>query len=158
MPLFLFHLLEWMDQPYDLNIKAINARWAKKVNIDSWGQLIIKYTDKAVDRITKAPKTGIYPMQDDGTILFSRMDTHRRAVESEKEAFFLRISDVGGYRYEGADLGILVTRGRMMTDKFKLNERAKKWISAIRNEFEAMPLETVASPVQPLEIGGFKML
>ncbi len=158
MPLFLFHLLEWMDQPYELNVKAINARWAKKVNVDSWGQLIIKHTDKTVDKITKAPRTGIYTMHEDGSISFSRMDTHRRAVESENEAFFLRISDVNNYRYEGADLGILVTRGRLMTNKFKLNERAQQWIAAIRNEFEAMPLDTVASTPMPMEIGGFKML
>ena len=28
-------------------------------------------------------------------------------------------------------MGILVTRGRMMTDDFELNERSKKWIAAI---------------------------
>ena len=159
MPLFLFHLMEWMDVPYELNVKQINARWAKKENTDSWGQMVIKHTDKTVDKITVAPKSGIYTMNEDGTITFSRMDTHRRSVESEKEAFFLRISDVDNYRYEGADLGILVMRGRLMSDSFKLNERAGKWIDAIRNEFQAAPLDSFAAPLaQPLEIGGFKML
>ena len=64
------------------------------------------------------------------------MDTHRRAVESENEAFFLRISDIDNYRYEGADLGILVMRGRLMTDDFKLKKRAEKWINAMRGKFE----------------------
>ncbi len=159
MPLFLFHLMEWMDQPYELNVKAINARWAKKENTDSWGQMVIKHTDKMVDKIIKAPKSGIYHMNEDGTITFSRMDTHRRSVESENEAFFLRISDVDNYRYEGADLGILVMRGRLMSDSFKLNARAEKWINAMRNEFVGVPLDSLAAPeAHPLEIGGFKML
>ncbi len=158
MPLFLFHLLEWMDQPYDLNVKSLNARWAKKENRDSWSQLIIKHTDKTVDKITEAPKSGIYKMNDDGTIDFSRMDTHRRAVESENEAFFLRISDVGNYRYEGADLGILVVRGRLMTDDFKLKKRAEKWINAIRSKFKAESFENLPMENHPAEIGGFKML
>ncbi len=158
IPLFLFHLLEWMDQPYELNVKKLNRRWAKKENVDSWGQLIIKHTDKTVDKITEAPRSGIYKMKEDGTVEFSRMDTHRRAVESENEAFFLRISDVGNYRYEGADLGILVMRGRLMTDDFKLKKRAEKWIDAIRSKFKAKPFESLPTQNSGTEIGGFKML
>jgi hypothetical protein len=37
---------------------------------------------------------------------------------------FSYISKVGDL-YEGADMGILVSRGRMMTDDFKKNARAK---------------------------------
>lgn len=159
MPLFLFHLLEYMDQPYELNVKKLNTRWAKKENIDSWSQLVIKHTDKTVDKITEAPQSGIYKINKEGEIEFSRLDTHRRAVESEDEAFFLRISDKDNYRYEGADLGILVMRGRLMTDDFKLKKRAEKWINAIRGKFEGVPLENITpETTQPMEIGGFKML
>ncbi len=159
MPLFLFHLLEWMDQPYELNVKSLNARWARRENIDSWSQLVIKHNYKTVDKITEAPRSGIYKMNTDGTVVFSRMDTHRRAVETENEAFFMRISDKDNYRYEGADLGILVLRGRLMTKNFKLNGRAEKWISAMRGKFNAEPLQqnTEQKNLQP-EIGGFKML
>lgn len=159
MPLFLFHLLEYMDQPYELNVKQLNSRWAKKENIDSWSQLVLKHTEKTVDKITEAPPSGIYRMNDDESIEFSRLDTHRRAVESEDEAFFLRISDKDNYRYEGADLGILVLRGRLMTDDFKLKKRAEKWIRAIRSKFKGQPLEHGNVPeIESKEIGGFKML
>lgn len=80
-------------------------------------------------------------MFDNGHIQFDRMDTHRRAVESENEAFFLHISKVGDYLYEGADMGILVSRGRMMTDDFKINGRAKNWINAIRNKYVSQIVE-----------------
>jgi len=159
MPLFLFHLMEWMDYPYTLNVKRINARWAKKENIDSWGQLIVKHTAETVDKITKAPKSGIYKMNPDGTITYARLDTHRRAVESEEEAFFLRILDKDNYQYEGADLGILVMRGRLMTNKFKLNKRAEQWINAIRAEFTSEPyVNDNSTEHKPLEIGGFKLM
>ena len=36
----------------------------------------------------------------------------KKRGENENEAFFLRIMRPGDYRYEGADIGILVTRGR----------------------------------------------
>jgi hypothetical protein len=124
-----------MDVDYKLSVKSINDRWARQENIDGWSQLIIKHTEDTVEHISEAPASGIWKMFDNGHIQFDRMDTHRRAVESENEAFFLRISRKGDYLYEGADMGILVTRGRMMTDDFKLNGRAKAWIEAIRGKY-----------------------
>ncbi len=137
-PLFLFHLLEYMDVPYDVAVDELNQRWSEPENIDAWSQLILKYTADTVGVVTEAPPTGIWRMDEAGQIGFSRFDTHRRAVESEGEAFFLRITGVGDYWYEGADLGILVTRGRLMTDDFELNERARAWISGIKSRFEAV--------------------
>ncbi len=146
-PLFIFHLLEFSGQPFSLDIKALNRRWSDSANIDSWSQMVIKHTDDTVDRLTEAPETGIYRLSDTGEVEFDRFDYHRRAVESEQEAFFLRILKTGDYRYEGADLGILVTRGRSMTSRFNLNRRAKKWIDGIKSKFKAQPLPAAeASP------------
>ncbi|MDA0745535.1 MAG: biotin carboxylase, partial [bacterium] len=158
-PLFLFHLLEWFDVEYELSVRQINQRWAREENIDSWSQLVIKHTEDTVEILTRAPQTGIWKMDDAGEVSFSRLDSHRRAVESEQEAFFLRISDVGNYWYEGADLGILVTRGRLMTDDFQLNERAKAWIRGIRSQFEARDPDVIPTPAAPaIEVGQFKIL
>lgn len=158
IPLFLFHILQWMNVDSKYSVKEINKRWSRPENIDTWGQMVIKHTGNDIKKITKAPRSGIYEIDKNGKIMYSRMDSHRRAVESESEAFFLRILKEDDYWYDGADLGILVMRGRMMTDDFQLRERAKKWISAIRNEFDAkdddgLPEETRKS----MEIGGFKM-
>jgi len=158
-PLFLFHILEWMDRDYKFSVNAINARWAKPENIDSWSQLVIKHVDDDLRIVQSAPRSGIWRMQPDGRVQFNRMDTHRRAVESEQEAFFLRISGKGDYLYEGADMGILVTRGRLMTDDFQLTERARRWIAAMRGEFvssEAPQLQ--ASEAAGGQIAGFKMM
>src|SRR5262249_43914537 len=106
--------------------------------------MVIKHTEDTVDVVSAAPETGIWRLLDDGRVVYDRFDYHRRAVESEREAFFLRILKPGDYRYEGADLGILVTRGRSMTDRFQLTDRARKWIHGIKSRFEGRPLRVEA--------------
>ncbi len=145
-PLFLFHLLEFSGIPFDLDIDELNQRWAARENIDQWSQIVIKHTGRDVDVLAEAPRTGIYRMAEDGGVSYDRFDYHRRAVESEREAFFLRILKPGDYRYEGADLGILVTRGRAMTRGFNLTERARGWIAAIKGMFSGRPLGAAPAP------------
>jgi hypothetical protein len=156
-PLFLFHLLEFSGVRFDFDVDALNARWAEKDNIDSWCQMVIKHTPDTVDLIDEAPRSGIWRMNDDGTIAYSRFDYHRRAVESEREAFFLRIMGKGDYRYEGADLGILVLRGRAMDDRFQLQPRTRKWIKAIRAQYKAVPL-TAPAPAEVMAEHAFKIM
>jgi D-alanine-D-alanine ligase-like ATP-grasp enzyme len=156
-PLFLFHLLEFSGVPFDLNVREINERWAQPHFIDSWSQVVIKYTEDKVDRVTHAPATGIYRLAEDGTIGYQRFDYERRAIDSEREAFFLRITGPGDYRYEGADLGILITRGRSMDDNFKLNLRARDWIRGIKQFYAGKPIVTTQHESVP-EAGSFKIL
>ncbi len=153
-PLFLFHLLEFSKKPFKLDVDELNARWADPDMIDGWSQMVIKHTEDSVDIVTQAPETGVYRLLSDGRVEFDRFDYHRRAVESETEAFFLRILEPGDYRYEGADLGILVTRGRSMTPGFNLNDRARKWIDGIKNSFAARPLPSPEALAEP----AFKIL
>lgn len=157
MPLFLFHLLEFSGVDFDIDVEAINARWANPAFIDSWSQLVIKYTEDNVDIVTQAPPSGIWRLSDDGAIAYHRFDYHRQAVETEREAFFLRITGPNDYRYEGADLGILITRGRSMTDDFKLNERAHAWIRGIKAYYQARPIASAQVPTTPAP-GAFKIL
>ncbi|MDH5628301.1 MAG: biotin carboxylase, partial [Candidatus Krumholzibacteria bacterium] len=94
-----------------------------------------------------------------GRIKFNRMDTHRRAVESADEAFFLRITGEGDYLYEGADMGILVMRDRLMTNDFKLTDRARRWIDAIRASYRAeAPSNHQAIANQIRDAAEFKMM
>ncbi|SIT04642.1 hypothetical protein SAMN05421759_11217 [Roseivivax lentus] len=153
-PLFLFHLLEFSKKPFQFDVDELNARWSDPDMIDSWSQMVIKHTDDNVDIITHAPQTGIYKMLPDGQVVYDRFDYHRRAVEGEDEAFFLRISKAGDYRYEGADLGILVTRGRSMTKNFQLTDKSRNWIDGIKNAFSARPLPSA----QALQDPAFKIM
>jgi D-alanine-D-alanine ligase-like ATP-grasp enzyme len=156
-PLFLFHLMEFSGIRHRIDVEELNNRWAQAEFIDSWSQLVIKSTDDIVDIVTHAPPSGIYRMAPDGSISYDRFDYHRQAIESEQEAFFLRITGPSDYRYQGADLGILITRGRSMTDDFDLNERASDWIKGIKRLYAAKPLTEVQREAAP-EAGSFKIL
>ncbi|MGH6962685.1 MAG: biotin carboxylase [Dongiaceae bacterium] len=158
-PLFVFHLLEFAGVDFDFDVADLNARWSDPRNIDSWSQMVIKHVEPSVDVLTQAPQSGIWRLQDDGSVVYSRFDYHRRAIESEREGLFLRISGPGDYRYEGADLGILITRGRLMTDSFHLNDRARKWIAGLRRHFAGQPLAPLSPPPAPtLQPYAFKLL
>ncbi|QKK09149.1 MAG: biotin carboxylase [Planctomycetota bacterium] len=157
-PLFLFHLLQWMGISHDVDPGKLNNRWANPDNIDSWSQMVMKYTGDEVKRITSAPATGIWELNDDGEARFVRKQTHRRTVQHENRAFFLRISGKGDYFYEGADLGILVSPGRFMDDNFELTDRARAWIKGIQAHYvgDTVPREqTVTIGAEP---GAFKLL
>jgi biotin carboxylase len=91
-PLFVFYILVKMDVDYNLNVNVINIRWAKQENVEGWSQLIIKHTEDTIEYVNEVPRSGIWKMFDNGHIQFDRMDTHRLAAESEKVAFFLRIT------------------------------------------------------------------
>ncbi len=154
-PLFLFHLLEFSGMEFEFDVEDLNARWSDPEYIDSWCQLVIKHTRDDVDIVTDAPPTGIWKMNDSGTVEYSRFDYHRRAVSNEREAFFLRITGPDDYRYEGADLGILILRGRSMSGDFILNDRARAWIKGIVSNYRGKPL---SAPEAAPEAGAFKIM
>jgi biotin carboxylase len=141
IPLFLFHLLEYMDVDYELDVDEINARWAKTAGDDVWSQLIIKETAGDVELLTAAPKTGVYKLDDAGRISFARWANDWHNLIDESEAFYLQVAAPGEYRYKGADLGVLVTRGRLQTDDGRLTDRARDWIEGIKGQFAGTPVE-----------------
>jgi hypothetical protein len=96
-------------------------------------------------------------MSGDGDIAYRRFDFERRAIDSAQEAFFMRITGPGDYRYEGADLGILITRGRSMDDNFRLNVRARDWVRGIKQFYAAKPI-VATQQADPPAPGSFKIL
>jgi hypothetical protein len=158
MPLFLFHLLEFMDVDYEIDVDELNARWTDPASIDAWSQLVMKECEDVVELITAAPASGRWHL-DPGGVRFVRPDVDWHTIDDRDEAFYLRIAGPGHYRYEGADLGILVTRGRLMDDDYELTDRARAWISGIKAAFRSVPVEEERPPSLPVpEPFGFKML
>jgi hypothetical protein len=160
-PLFLFHMLEWADVSFEIDVEEINERWSKPDNIDVWSQLVMKFTEDRVDRVVRAPATGIWRLSEQhGGIEIVRPECHRRTVSGEHEAFFLRITSVGDYRYEGCDLGILLVRGRLMDADHRLLPRARAWIEGIHAQYEGAPLvdPSQAKPAPVAKLGRFKIL
>lgn len=141
VPLFLFHLLEYLDVDYDLDVDEVNARWRELAAIDVWSQLIMKTSDSTVRRIEKAPATGIYHVNPDGTLTFVRPTLDWHYLNEPEEAFFLRVYGEGEYLFKGADLGILVTKSRLQLEGGGLTERCRHFIDGIHAAYEVVPVE-----------------
>ena len=60
VPLFLFHLLEFMDVDYEIDIDEINERWRELAAVDVWAQLIMKdrWTPSSGSWKRRAPAPG----------------------------------------------------------------------------------------------------
>ena len=140
IPLFLFHLLEYMDVDYAIDVGEINQRWRELAARDVWAQLIMKEPNDSVERIVAAPRTGTYQLSKDGELTFLRPSHDWHPLTSEDECFFLRVYGPGDYRFKGADLGILVTKGRMQTAT-GLTDRCRRYIDGIRSWYVTEPIE-----------------
>ena len=132
----MFHMLEFMDVEYELDLEKIHQRWT---DFDNWTQLIMKQTDEPLKDVVSAPSSGIWQMQEDGDIKFSRQSIDWHSVDNEDEAFFLRIYGKGDTLFKGADVGILVSRGQMQHPDGELTERARRWTSGIHRQFVSTP-------------------
>ncbi len=148
MPLFLFHLLEFMDVDYTIDVEEINERWSALAAVDVWSQLIMKEPGDDVERILAAPRTGSWRMTDAGALAFEHVSNDWHEITSEDEAFFMRVYGPGDYKFHGADLGILVTKGRMQTAE-GLTERCRRYITGIRAHYQSEPLPA-APAVKPI--------
>ena len=140
LPLFCFHLLEYLDVDYEIDVNEINERWAQAGTIDNWSQLIIKEPRDRVELLITVPRTGIWRLETDDTIRYGRAANDWHSILDGNEAFFLRVLEPGDYRYKGADLGTLVTRSRMQTDRLNLTKRSKQWIRGIHEQYAGIPV------------------
>jgi biotin carboxylase len=140
IPLFLFHLLEYMDVDYIIDVDKINERWHELAADDVWAQLIMKEPGDSVERILVAPRTGTYQLTEDGQLTFLQVSNDWHELTNEDECFFLRVYAPGDYRFKGADLGVLVTKGRMQTAA-GLTERCRRYIDGIRSQYVSEPIE-----------------
>ncbi len=155
-PLFLFHLLEYMDVEYELDVAEINDRWAADTG-EQWGQVIFKETREGLELLTSTPVSGIYAMDSGGHVTYRRMEHDWHDLTVDEEAFYLRIMEPGDVQYKGADLGALVLRLRLQSpDGCDLYDRCTSWIEAMRAHFMGIPLAAELPPPPPGPLA-FKM-
>jgi biotin carboxylase len=150
LPLFAFHLLEFMGVNYELDVAEINERWSRVELLDVWTQAVIKECDERTELITTAPRTGIWRMDADGNVSWRRWGNDWHSIRDESEAFFLRVAGPGDYRYKGGDLGILVSRGRFEADDGTLNDRARRWIDGLKRRYAGTAAGAAVAEVNPV--------
>jgi biotin carboxylase len=151
MPLFLFHLLEYMDVEYELDIEEINSRWERGYGGDEvWGQVIITETSPDIELFTATPRTGVWRIDDDGRVSFARSANDWATLLDGSEAFYMRVAAPGDLRSEGAQLGVLVTRGHLQSDDYRLTDRCQRWVKGMKAKFVSTPLVPAAPIVSRL--------
>ena len=159
IPLFLFHLLEYLDVDYDLDVDEINERWRELAAVDVWSQLIMKEPKGPVEQILTAPRTGQWSLAEDGSISFRRPALDWHGLQDDTECFFLRVYGPGDYRFKGADLGVVVTKGRLQTDEPKeLTARCRRFIEGIRGHYASAQPLSVTLPTLPFSAPGSSAL
>jgi biotin carboxylase len=149
VPLFAFHLLEYAGVDFDLDVAEINARWEELASEDEWSSMVIKHTQPTVERIDVAPPTGRYVVNAQGGLVFSHAELDWHLLNDEHELFFLRVYGPGDYRWKGADLGIVVAKGRMQTARNSLSIRANHFVDSMRAMYATTPLEQPARKSSP---------
>ncbi len=127
-----------------MNVEEINERWRDLAAVDVWSQLIMKEPTDSVERILAAPRTGTWHLSDEGELTFAQVTNDWHDLTGEDEAFYLRVYGPGDYRFRGADLGILVTKGRMQTAD-GLTQRCRRYIEGIRTQYVSEPVEDAPS-------------
>ncbi|MEO8850098.1 MAG: biotin carboxylase [Allobranchiibius sp.] len=150
VPLFLFHLLDYLDVEIDIDADEINKRWQRISGADEWSHMIVKETAPGVQAITDAPATGQYTLTETGDLVFRRAALDWHQLQNEGEAFFLRVYGAGDYRWKGADLGVIVTKGRVQHEvdgQMLLTDRARTLIDAIRGRYVGVPIDAEVAQV-----------
>jgi biotin carboxylase len=136
---------------YELDIEEINSRWERGYGEDEvWGQLIFTETSPDLELFTATPRTGVWHLDDDRRISFARRDSDWDSLIDESEAFYMRVAAPGDLRCEGAQLGVLVTRGHLQTNDYQLTERCRCWVEGIKAQFASTPLVPVTPIVSRL--------
>jgi biotin carboxylase len=136
VPLLFFHLLEFLEVDWEIDLQRVQERW---LDYDSWSTLVLKNTEDKVEIVTSAPASGIWRVGQEEQIDFLRRSWDWSNAAAENDAFFLRILGAGEYLYKGADLGILLTRGRVQLEDGRLTARALAWNKAIKSHYRTTP-------------------
>jgi hypothetical protein len=145
-PLLLFHLLEWLGIDFSFDIDEFNRRWIEQSWIDAapvpnWSQLIIDNISDEPATVTSVPLSGVWQMQPDGELRFSRQAFNLHAAADESEAFFMRTIEAGHTTVKGWCVGRLTVRGRLIDDDYRLSARAAAWIRGFRQIFDSAAKE-----------------
>jgi hypothetical protein len=136
IPLFLFHLLEFdTNVNLQLDLDAFNKDVLEKGALGVSSQMILKHTDEMLKVITSAPASGVYVLQEDGSLTLKKASVNRREALGVNEAFVLRIQEADEYAYQGGDMGILFLNSLIRDARGQLNANGSKWVQALQNLF-----------------------
>ena len=91
VPLFVFHLLEFMDVDFELDLDEINERWQELAAGDLWRQMIIKETAAGRGAHRRRAPTGQYFLDAERRPGVSPGGPGLASAAERVRGFFLRI-------------------------------------------------------------------
>ena len=142
VPLFFFHLLEYLNKNIAISPLEYNQISLKNGALGVTSQLIIKSTHHELQKITSAPNSGIYKLNAYEELELVEESAEPTLLKKYKDHIFLmRILKKDEYSYFGADRFILFLDCKLTIDKgTKLSSNAIKWIKAANNAFKTREL------------------
>ena len=148
IPLFLFHLLEFMDVDYEVDIDELNERWRELAAVDVWSQLIVKETVDSVARILEAPRTVTWHLEDDGSLRFVRVANDWHDLTHEDECCSCASTDRATTASREPISASSSPRGRCKTAD-GLTQRCRRYIDGIRSQYisEKLPETPTLVPI-----------
>jgi hypothetical protein len=142
VPLFFFHLLEYLNKKNSITPKEYNQLSLMNGANGITSQLIIKSTHSELRKVISSPVSGIYKLniKDELELIKESSEPSDRNA-SEDYAYLLRIIKDNEFSYNGADRMILFLGSKLTSDKgTTLNDNAIKWINAANNAFKTREL------------------
>lgn len=143
LPLFAYHVLEYSDADFTLDIDAVQAERAAATAGQTWSTFVMQHHRAATERVTAAPRTGRYRIGRGGSLSFVSPDLDWQEISEPDEAFWFRSVGEGEIVSKGVDVGMLITRQRAQEEHYALTEDAKQLIPNLLNKYEGKPLSTV---------------
>lgn len=127
-PLFLFHLAEWLDICYEIDIESLNQRWLIPSQRDS---LSLLYMHNVLEAQMTAIQSGVYRMNPDGTVVFAHPANYPPTLKSDEIFWFSTVPNTQILK-KGYEVGGLLLADRATTDGKHLNAKTKAWINGLR--------------------------
>lgn len=132
LPLFAYHILEYSDVDFDLNLGEVSRQRADAYRDETWTTLVIQHPTQRVQRVVEAPRSGRYRRSEDSTQLeFIAPDLGWHNLTDPNEVYWLRTAGEGTYLGRGLDIGLLITRTRAQEDHYALTEPTKRLILTV---------------------------
>lgn len=128
IPLFLFHLMEYFNIDYNIDVKKFNLDWEYR-NLKSYSQLIINSKNES-EELTKNIKSGIWK-KNGNNISFDRFDYRLNSLSGSEEAIILNVPPFHTTN-KGDFLARVVFQGQAKDNNGQLTKFAHEWIQGFR--------------------------
>ncbi|MCB9096294.1 MAG: hypothetical protein H6630_01375 [Arcobacter sp.] len=130
IPIFLFHLLEFFDIDFNINVDEFNLSIQESINNNCFSQVILSNIEDKIDNTINI-KSGIWKMINKNSIVFVRSAESINEIRDKSEAFIFVPSNFESLTKDNftARIGF---KNRIMNDQYQLTNKTKTWIKLFK--------------------------